>query len=147
MSSIAEQIAETVRVALHNAIPAVGTRVHRGREDAIGRDECPCITIACRGENTDNAEADAEVEGNLLTIEVAVHVAAGAATVWETAADDIVTAAHPLIRAAVYPGTGGPPMRVARSWQGASGDASPGAVVLTYRFDYWNSTADLATFA
>ena len=147
MSSVAEQIAETVRAALYNTIPAVGTRVERARQDVVTREECPAIVIELGGENTDNAEADGEVEGNVLTLSVAIHVAAGTGTVWETAADEIVVAAHALIRGATYPGNSNPPMRQGRTWDAASGDAEPGICTLTYRFDYWNNATDLSTSA
>jgi len=147
MSSLAEQIAEVVRVALHNTIPAVGTRVYRARQDAIDRTECPAIVIESGNENTDNAEADGEVEANVLSLSVAIHVAPGTGAVWETAADELVVAAHALIRAATYPGMSGPPLRQGRTWEAASGDGSPGICVLTYRFDYWNNATDLSTSA
>jgi len=147
MSSLAEQIAETVRVALTGTIAAVGSRVYRARQDVISREECPAIVIELSGENTDNAESDGEVEGNVLTLSVAIHVAPGTGTVWETAADEIVVAAHALIRAASYPGAANPPQRQGRTWDAVSGDGEPGVCIVTYGFEYWSSATDLSTSA
>lgn len=147
MASLAEQIAAAVHTALLGAIPAVGTRVYRAREDAISREECPAIVVITLSETADIAEMDATVDECSLTLGVDVHVAAGEAAPWETAADTICVLAHGLVRAATYPGTSGPPQRIARTWTAESGDASPGICRLVYRFDYWTAAADLSAEA
>lgn len=143
MSSLAEQICAAVASALTATIPAVGTRVYRAREDAISRDECPCIVVHSLAEFTEQADLAAETEQNTLSLAVHCHVAGGEAAAWETTADAIAVAAHALVRAATYPGNTGPPVRTGRRWEAASGDASPGAVVLSYDFTYFNATSGL----
>lgn len=142
MSSLAEQIAETVRVALTGTIAAVGSRVYRARQDVISREECPAIAIHLLNESAEPATLDDEVDECVLDLSVTVHVIGGS-DAWETVADQIAVAIHPLVRAAVYPGNAAKPRKVNDQWEAVSGDGSPGERSLQYQFIYHRSASAL----
>ena len=141
MASLAEQITAAVYTAIHNQIPAVGTRVYRARQDAVAPAELPAVLIASGVEESQPATLAGDVMRCEFDLSIAVHVAAG--DVWETAADTLATLAHARFAAATLPGT-------AVSWAGplivdeaVSGDDTPGVRTLTYTITHYRQAAAL----
>lgn len=141
MSSIAEQITDAIFDALYNAVPAVGTRVYRARQDAIPREECPAIVVEMGAEESTVATLAGDVSRCDVTVNVSVHVADG--DPWETEADTVATAAHALIAAATLPGTATSITDVLITSEAQSGDATPGIRTHSYTVSFYRSFASL----
>ena len=141
MASLAEQIAAAVYTAIHNQIPAVGTRVYRARQDAVAPAELPAVLIASGVEESQPATLAGDVMRCEFDLSIAVHVAAG--DVWETAADTIATAAHALIAGASLPGTATALAGPLITDESASGDDTPAVRTLTYTITHYRQAAAL----
>lgn len=140
MPSLSEQIVAAVATGLSGAVPAVGSRVFRSREDALVRAELPALVVRTIADNAEAASLDLAVTRVSLEFAVEVHVQAGDA--WETAADAVATPAHAAVLALTLPGEA----RVLSSFSlddAASGDATPAVRSLTYTAEFFRSTAAL----
>jgi hypothetical protein len=140
MPSLAEQVVAAVTTALTGAVPAVGSRVFRSREDALVRGEMPALVVRTVSDNAETVSLDLAISRVQLELAVEVHVQAGEP--WETAADAVATAAHTVVLGLALPGQA----RVVSMFQldeAVSGDASPGMRSLNYAIEFFRSTAAL----
>lgn len=136
MASISEQILAAVKTALYNTIPAVGTRVYRARQDAIGRAECPAIVIEYGTEQCELAQLAGDAVRCEMEIEISVHVAS--AGEWETDADAVAVPAHAAVMGAALPaGATIDGLAIVRT--AASGDATPAIRTHLYRASYFRA--------
>ena len=143
MASIDEQVLDAVFDALYGAIPAVGNRVYRARQDAMTASECPGIVISAMGEDpTPLTIANDVHEVNMrLQLEIFVHVDSD--QVWETAVAAIAVPAHQLVMTATLPSSVEPFAGPVMTGFAQASDGIPASRALVYQCTYYRSATAL----
>jgi hypothetical protein len=142
-NSIRDQILLAVVAALRPPATSLGATLHRSPAVAISREQCPALVVF------PESEAITERANDRVTRELTVRITALARAVPpaapETAADELLTAAHAALMADVNLGGLALAIReIECEWDVEDADAVAAVIPARYRITYRTLAADLA---
>ena len=141
-SSIREQILLAVLAAVRQAAQTLGATVHRSPTVAITREQCPALVVFPESESITERSNDRVTRQ--LTVRVVALARAVPPAAPETAADELLTAAHVALM--MDSNLGGLALGIREldcEWEVEDADAVAAAIPARYAIRYRTHVADL----